>query len=39
MEEFSLTITNRYMTGSIRDYLVYIFTFFIIHSWWRNVVV
>ena len=28
-EEFSLAITNRYMTGSLHHYLVYIFAFFI----------
>ncbi|MBZ5753019.1 Na+/H+ antiporter subunit A [Metabacillus rhizolycopersici] len=30
MENYSLKVTNRYMTGFIRDYLVYIFSFFII---------
>ncbi|MEH7346159.1 Na+/H+ antiporter subunit A [Bacillus sp. JJ1532] len=29
-ERSSLKVTNRYMTGSIRDYLVYIFGFFIL---------
>ncbi|WP_197414459.1 Na+/H+ antiporter subunit A [Bacillus sp. FJAT-29937] len=29
-ERASLKVTNRYMTGSIRDYLVYIFGFFIL---------
>lgn len=30
MEEWSNILTKRYMTGSIRDYLVYIFTFLIV---------
>jgi multicomponent Na+:H+ antiporter subunit A len=30
MEEFSLAITKRYMTGSIRNYLLYIFSFMIL---------
>jgi multicomponent Na+:H+ antiporter subunit A len=29
-ESFSLKLTNRYMTGSIRHYLIYIFLFFIL---------
>lgn len=30
VERYSLTITNRYMTGSIRHYFIYIFSFFVI---------
>jgi len=30
MESFSYGLTNRYMTGSVRDYLVYIFGFMIL---------
>ncbi|MBY0098246.1 Na+/H+ antiporter subunit A [Mesobacillus maritimus] len=30
MEEFSLGLTRRYMNGSVRSYLVYIFTFMIL---------
>lgn len=30
VERYSLTLTNRYMTGSIRHYFIYIFSFFVI---------
>jgi multicomponent Na+:H+ antiporter subunit A len=30
VEGYSLTLTNRYMTGSIRHYFIYIFSFFVI---------
>lgn len=30
MERFSVSLTNRYMTGSLRHYLIYIFSFFVI---------
>jgi len=29
VESYSLTLTNRYMTGSIRHYFIYIFSFFV----------
>ncbi len=40
MELFSMKLTNRYMTGSIRSYFIYIFAFFIVvlggASWLLN---
>ncbi|WP_281888938.1 Na+/H+ antiporter subunit A [Paenibacillus sp. YYML68] len=38
LERFSKRLTNLYMTGSIRDYLVYIFVFFIVvlgYQWYK----
>ena len=39
MESFSFGLTNRYMTGSIRSYFIYIFAFFILVLGWCKLAV
>ena len=39
MELFSFGLTNRYMTGSIRSYFIYIFAFFILVLGWCKLAV